>query len=207
MAVDFHFIVSTTIIILLLVEIVALSTVVPANVDDSVRVAWGNYDSQLKLAQFIDSTTLPDDKIIALFQPYLYYLADRAPAIPHFFLSSEETITSLQHNEVIQAINTGAAAAIVVTYLPAEAYILNLLKNSTIYQQVPVSFSFWYTIGYPGAVFLRHQSSSGTASLAVRISVSALSLSTPSLCQPGSYAGLRWEGFEDFQPLFGNFVR
>jgi hypothetical protein len=153
-----HIFLSLAILSLLVIEVLVLASAAPQNVMNSgIDVGYGDYDSQVQLTQFIQEHTRPTDTIISLFQPYLYYLAHRAPAVRNAFLGPMDggPYWIEQVAQVSSAIRNGEAAAVVVTNLPPEVYILDLMKSSTIYKKVDVSFSLWYTIGFSGAIFLR----------------------------------------------------
>jgi hypothetical protein len=65
------------------------------------------------LVTYIDNTTSPNQRILVLASPSVYYFSQRQPAITHFFLS-QKSYMNIQLAEIQTAINKKSAVLVVV---------------------------------------------------------------------------------------------
>jgi hypothetical protein len=82
------------------------------------------------LVTYIDKTTSPNQRILALSSPSVYYFSQRQPAITHFFLGPKSSwFSNIQIAEIKTAINMKSAVLVVV--------------DTSSDQQHPVEVALW----------------------------------------------------------------
>jgi hypothetical protein len=98
---------------------------------------WKNGDPlpPSELIAYIDRWTAPNQRILALSLPYTYYLSERQPAIPYFFLGYE-SYSSVQFAEMKTAIDMKSVTLVVVNFQSShqvERWLIMMVSTSPNY--------------------------------------------------------------------------